>query len=59
MGAHHVIVDTLGNGMPRLVILHVAVVLVVGPVADAPAVVGHQDGRVRDVAYEVVQDPVV
>ena len=45
--------------MPRLVILNVAVVGVVGAVADAPAVVGHQDGRVHDVADEVVQGAVV
>jgi hypothetical protein len=36
--------------VPALIILHVAVVAVVGAVADAPAVVWHQDAGVRDVA---------
>jgi hypothetical protein len=36
-----------------------AVVGVVGAVADAPAVVGHQDGAVHDVAHQVVQRLVV
>lgn len=56
---HQVVVQLLGHGVPRLVVLNVAVVGVVSAVADAPAVVGHQDGRVGQVADEVVQGLVV
>ncbi len=31
----------------------------VGAVADSPAVVGHQDGAVHNVAHKVIQGPVV
>ena len=53
--AHHAVVDALGHRVPRLVVLHVPVVAVVRPVAHAPAVVRHQDGRVHHVAHKVVQ----
>ena len=56
---HHLLVDGLGHWVPRLVVLDVAVVGVVGAVADAPAVVGHQDGGVGDVAHQVVDVAVV
>lgn len=58
-GAHHGVVELLGDWVPRLIVFHVAVVGVVGAVADAPAVVGHQDGAVHDVAHQVVQRLVV
>ena len=53
--AVHLVKQRLAHGVPRLVVLHVAVVGVVGAVGDAPAVVGHQDRRVHDVAHKVVQ----
>lgn len=56
---HHLLVQVLGHRVPGLVVLDVAVVGVVGAVADAPAVVGHKDGGVRQVAHEVVQGLVV
>ncbi len=59
MGAHHLLVNALGDRVPRLVILYVAVVGVVRAVADSPAVVGHQNGRVHDVAHQVIQSAVV
>lgn len=55
MAAHHGLVQLAGGGVPGLVILHVAVVGMVGAVADPPAVVGHQDGCVGDVADQVIQ----
>lgn len=54
-GAHHVLVDLAGGWVPGLIVLHVAVVGVVGSVADPPAVVWHQDGCVCDVTDEVIQ----
>ncbi len=54
-GAHHGVIELLGHRVPRLVILHVAVVGVVGAVTNPPAVVGHQNGAVHDVAHQVVQ----
>ena len=44
-----------GHRVPRLVVLHVAVVGVVGAVGDAPRMVRHEDGRVHDVANRVIQ----
>ena len=43
------------HGIPRLVILHMAVVGVVCAVGDSPAVVGDEDGRVEDMADDVVE----
>ncbi len=54
-GARHAVVDALGHRVPGLVVLHVAVVAVVRAVAHAPAVVGHQDGRVHHVPNKVVE----
>ena len=52
-------IPCLGHGRPRLVILHMAVVGMVRAVADAPAVVGHEDRGVHDVADEVVDGAAV
>lgn len=57
--SHHVVVEGLGHRVPRLVILDMAVVGMVRAVADAPAVVGDQDGGVGDVAHQVVERLVV
>ena len=51
----HLLENRLRGRGPGLVILHVAVVGVVGAVGDAPSVVGHHDGGVDDVAHKVVQ----
>ena len=56
---YHAIEELLGHRMPRLVVLHVAMVGMMRAVADAPSVVRHKDGRVHDVANEVVQGAVV
>lgn len=48
---HQLLILALGDRVPALIILHVAVVAVVCAVADAPAMVGHQDGAVCDVAH--------
>lgn len=53
--AHHFIVPRLGGRVPRLIILHVAVICMVCPVADAPSVVWHQDAAVRDVSHDVIE----
>lgn len=51
---HHLVIDGLGDWVPRLVVLHMAMVGVVCPMADPPAVVGHQDGAVHNVAHQVI-----
>lgn len=56
---HHFLIHGFGDRMPRLVVFNVAVVGVVCAVADAPTVIGHQDGRVCDVANQVVERFVV
>ena len=56
---YHAIKELLGHRMPRLVVLNVAMVGMMRAVADAPSVVRHKDGRVHDVANEVVQGAVV
>jgi hypothetical protein len=55
----HAVIDLLGDGVPRLIILHMAMVGVVRPVADPPAVVGHQNRRVGYVTHQVVERAVV
>lgn len=57
--AVHAVQQRLGHGVPRLIVLHVAVVGVVGAVRHAPPVVGHHDGGVDDVADKVVEGAVV
>jgi hypothetical protein len=57
--AHQLLKHALGDWVPALIVLHVAVIAVVCAVADAPAVVRHQDAGVRDVANKVVQVPAV
>lgn len=51
---HHLLIDGLGDWVPGLVVLHMAMVGVVCPMADPPAVVGHQDGAVHDVPHQVI-----
>jgi hypothetical protein len=52
--AHHLVIDGLGDRVPGLVVLHMAMVGVVCPVADPPAMVGHQDRAVHYVAHQII-----
>lgn len=45
--------------MPGLVILHMAMILVVGAMTNPPAVVGHKDGWVCDIPNQIIQGLVV
>mmetsp|Transcript_12294 Transcript_12294/g.34969 ORF Transcript_12294/g.34969 Transcript_12294/m.34969 type:complete len:329 (-) Transcript_12294:103-1089(-) len=51
----HTLQHRLGHGVPRLVVLNMSVVGMVGAVGDPPSVVRHHDRRVHNVADKVVQ----
>ena len=55
----HLVKDALGHRVPGLIVLNMAVVGMVSAVADAPAMVGDQDGGVYNVANKVIEGPVV
>lgn len=59
MATHQRVVLALSHRVPRLVVVDVAVVAVVLLMTKAPAVVGHEDERVRQVADGVVQGAAV
>jgi len=51
----HLAILGLCHRVPRLIVLHVAMVGVVSAVRDTPAMVRDEDGRVDDVANKVVE----
>jgi ABC-type xylose transport system permease subunit len=53
--AHHFLVLRLCQGVPALIIVDVTVVAVVLFVTQSPAVVGHEDEGVQQVAHSIVE----
>ena len=51
----HAIVEVFCNWMPRLIILHMPVILMMRPMANPPAVVWDQNGCVCDIAHKVIE----
>lgn len=52
-------VQPLGEGMPGLILVDMAMVLMMRPVANPPAMVGYEDGGVEYVAHHAVEPRVV
>ena len=59
MRSYHAIEDALGHRVPRLIILHMAMVGMMSAVADAPSMVRNKDRRVDYVADEIIQSTIV
>lgn len=51
----HFVVNVFRNGVPAFIGINVAGVGVVGAVTNSPAVIGHQNGRVSQMANQVVE----
>ncbi len=57
--SHPSLVHFACQRVPRVIILHMPVIGMVRPVADPPTVVRGEDGRMDDVADEIVQALVI
>ena len=51
---YHGIIQLLCYWMPRLIILHMAMIVVVGSVTDPPTMIRYKNGGVCDVAHNII-----